>query len=228
MHIELQMLRYAQHDKKDFAINMNNSELLTLITQLRSVADIGLLYAKNEYDIERYTELQHISTQMLDKVTDFGTETVKMLFPQAQDYPTAKVDIRGILLSPDNKILLARESTDGKWSLPGGWGDIGYSPKEVIIKEFKEETGLDIIPKRLLAIFDKKMHPHPPQPFYVYKMVFFCKAISLTLNKGFDVLDVQYFDIDQLPELSEDRILKSQIELLYHKVISGDTNVQVD
>jgi hypothetical protein len=59
-------------------------------------------------------------------------------------------------------------------------------------------------------------------------MVFFCKAISSTLNKGFDVLDVQYFDIDQLPELSEDRILKSQIELLYHKVISGDTSVQVD
>jgi ADP-ribose pyrophosphatase YjhB (NUDIX family) len=207
---------------------MNNSNFLSLITQLRSVADIGLLYAKNEYDIERYTELRHISTQMLDHVSGYGDETISIHFPQATDYPTAKVDIRGILLSPDNKILLARESADGKWSLPGGWGDIGYSPKEVIIKEFQEETGLDVVPERLLAVFDKKMHPHPPQPFYVYKMVFHCKALSSVLNKGFDVLDVQYFDIDHLPELSEDRILKSQIELLYQKITSGDTTVFVD
>ncbi|MBB6129077.1 NUDIX hydrolase [Mucilaginibacter lappiensis] len=206
----------------------NNSTLLTLITQLRSVADIGLLYAKNEYDIERYTELRHISTQMLGQVSGYGEETINIHFPQATDYPTAKVDVRGILLSPDNKILLARESTDGKWSLPGGWGDIGYSPKEVIIKEFQEETGLDIRPERLLAVFDKKMHPHPPQPFYVYKMVFYCKALSSTLNKGFDVLDVQYFDIDKLPELSEDRILQSQIELLYQNIISGNMTVYVD
>jgi ADP-ribose pyrophosphatase YjhB (NUDIX family) len=207
---------------------MNNSSLLSLITQLRSVADTGLLYAKNEYDIERYTELRHISTQMLDQVSGYGEENISIHFPQAIDYPTAKVDIRGILLSPDNKILLARESADGKWSLPGGWGDIGYSPKEVIVKEFQEETGLDVVPERLLAVFDKKMHLHPPQPFYVYKMVFHCRALSSTLNKGFDVLDVQYFDIDQLPELSEDRILKSQIELLYQKIISGDTEVYID
>jgi ADP-ribose pyrophosphatase YjhB (NUDIX family) len=52
---------------------------------------------------------------------------------------------------------------DGKWSLPGGWADVGYTPKEVIIKEFKEETGIDIIPERLLAVFDKRKHPHPPR-----------------------------------------------------------------
>lgn len=150
------------------------------------------------------------------------------MFPDVKDYPTAKVDIRGILLSEDQKILLVRESIDGKWALPGGWGDIGYSPKETIIKEFKEETGLDIVPEKLLAIFDKKMHPHPPQPFYVYKIVFFCKLMSTEVVKGFDVLDVAYFDINNLPELSQDRILESQIRLLYTKIVTGDCNVYID
>jgi ADP-ribose pyrophosphatase YjhB (NUDIX family) len=207
---------------------MPNTNLLSLITQLRSVADTGLLYAKNEYDIERYQELQHLSTKMFDDVSGYGTETINLLFPQAADYPTAKVDLRGILLSPDNKILLARESGDGKWSLPGGWGDIGYTPKETIVKEFWEETGLQVTPERLLAVFDKKMHPHPPQPFYVYKMVFYCKAVTTEINKGFDVLDVQYFDINNLPPLSEDRILKSQIELLYQKIVDNDISVWAD
>jgi ADP-ribose pyrophosphatase YjhB (NUDIX family) len=98
----------------------------------------------------------------------------------------------------------------------------------VVVKECKEETGLHVAPKRLLALFDKRMHPHPPQPFYVYKLVFYCEALSDVITKGFDVLDVRYFAIDALPELSEDRILKSQVELVYKKVISGDTEAYFD
>lgn len=207
---------------------MLNVEFLDEIKRLRSIADIGLLYSKNEYDKERYAELQEISFNLLSKVSGQSIEDLKLVLPRAKDYPTAKVDIRGLALSGDNKILMVQETADSKWSLPGGWGDIGYSPKETVIKEFKEETGLTVIPERLLAVFDKKMHAHPPQPFYLYKIVFYCKIILTKITKGFDVLDVQYFDINNLPELSTDRILKSQIELLYNKVLSGDKDVYVD
>ena len=61
-----------------------------------------------------------------------------------------------------------------------------------------------------MAVFDKRMHTHPPQPF------------SLQLFKDFDIADVQYFDINDLPELSEDRILKSPIGLFYKKMIKSD------
>ncbi|MGZ5222197.1 MAG: NUDIX domain-containing protein, partial [Chitinophagaceae bacterium] len=97
-----------------------------------------------------------------------------------------------------------------------------------IIKECKEETGLNITPKNLLAVFDKRKHPHPPQPSYVYKMIFHCDVISTTIKKGFDVLDVQYFSVDALPELSESRILKTQVELVYSKLINGDMEAYFD
>ena len=191
-------------------------DLFNLIKRLKSISDIGMLYSKNEYDKERYSEMLEISYELLHKISGQEMTSLKNLYAENKDYPTAKVDIRGLILK-DNKILLVKESTDNKWSLPGGWADIGYSPKEVIVKECKEETGLEVIPERLLAVFDKKFHPHPPQPYYVYKMVFYCKAISTAINKGFDVLDVQYFDVKKLPELSEDRILKSQVELVFKK-----------
>jgi ADP-ribose pyrophosphatase YjhB (NUDIX family) len=202
--------------------------ILEEIKRIKPIADIGQLYSKNEYDRERYNELQEIYFRLLNLVSDHEIESLKAHFPLTTDYPTAKVDIRGIVLSNDNKILLVQESVDGKWSLPGGWADIGQTPKEVIAKEFKEETGLDVIPQKLVAVFDKRMHPHPPQPFYVYKMVFYCKAISTETVKGFDVLDVQYFDIDNLPPLSEDRILKSQIELVYGKILNSDFETYFD
>ena len=205
-----------------------HKNILDQVKKIKSLVETGLLYAKSEYDKERYAELYEISFGLLENISGHNIDTLKQYFPLATDYPTTKVDVRGLMLSPDNKILLVRESADSKWSLPGGWGDIGYTPKEVIVKEFKEETGLDVSVERLLAVFDKRMHHHPPEPFYVYKMAFYCKAISTEINKGFDVLDVQYFDINNLPELSEDRILKSQIELLYHKVISTDLETYID
>lgn len=207
---------------------MPNTELLNEIKRLKSIADTGLLYCKNEYDKERYLELKEISFRMLQQLSGSALEDLKVIFPDTKDYPTAKVDIRGLAISDDKKILLVKESIDGKWSLPGGWADVGYSPKETIVKEFKEETGLNVIPERLLAVFDKRMHPHPPQPFYVYKMVFYCKLMSLEITKGFDVLDVQYFDIHDLPELSQDRILESQIRLLAAKIFENDNEVYAD
>jgi len=207
---------------------MVNTAFLNEIKRLTALADTGLLYCKNEYDKERYLELREISFRLLNEFGGLPLEDLKFTFPMVKDYPTAKVDIRGLAVSDDQKILLVKESIDGKWSLPGGWADVGHSPKETIVKEFKEETGLDVVPERLLAVFDKKMHPHPPQPFYVYKMVFYCKQISTQITKGFDVLDVNYFALDDLPELSEDRILESQIKIAASKIFAGEVDVYVD
>jgi len=207
---------------------MNAHEHLNLLKRLKAIADTGLLYSTNEYDKERYTELQEISFQLLQQISRQPIELLKEIFPTAKDYPTVKVDIRAFVLSPDQKVLLVKETTDGNWSLPGGWADIGFSAKEVAVKECKEETGLDVVPVRLLAVFDKKYHAHPPEPFYVYKMVIHCEAVSFESNSGFDIDDVQYFNIDELPELSEFRILKSQLELLYRIVTTPGNDVYFD
>ena len=195
---------------------------------MKALAETGLIYARSEYDIERYKEQVQISLRLLSSLSGYSLEELHFNFPLSKDYPTAKVDIRCFILSSEKKILLVRESIDGKWSLPGGWGDIGYSPKETAIKECLEETGLDVEVKALLAVFDKKMHPHPFEPFYVYKMVFLCEAVSIEIKKCWDVLDVQYFDITDLPELSENRILKSQLKLVYQKVLQQDFTTYFD
>lgn len=207
---------------------MTNTDVLEEIKRLKAIADIGLLYSKNEYDKERYSELLEIGYKLLAYISEHDIRTLKSCLPISSDYPTAKVDIRGLVVSPENKVLLVQENIDGKWSLPGGWADVGCSPRETVIKEIKEETGLDVAVKALLAVFDKRFHAHPPQPFYVYKMVFYCEAISCELKKGFDVLDVRYFTMDDLPELSEDRILKTQIEFAYRKVLFSEFDAYFD
>jgi ADP-ribose pyrophosphatase YjhB (NUDIX family) len=203
--------------------------ILEQIKKLKALADTGLLYSTNDYDRERYNELREISFELLSEVSGNDIESLKMMFAPVTDYPTVKTDVRALVLSEDKmQILLVRESADGKWSMPGGWADVGLSPKEVAVKEVKEETGLDVNPVALMAVFDKRKHPHPPQPFYVYKIVIYCEATSSDILKGFDVLDAAWHEVDNLPELSEDRILQSQIKLVYDKVINNDFTAYFD
>ena len=206
---------------------MPDKSLQGLASRLKSIADIGLLYNPTGYDKERYAEIREISFDLLAAVTGKEINLLKESYADTREYPTVKVDIRAFI-TRGREILLVKELTDNKWSLPGGWADIGYSPKEVVIKECREETGLDVSVERLLAVFDKRMHPHPPQPFYVYKMVFHCIPVETVATKGFDIGDVQYFDIDQLPDLSTDRICESQLLKVFNQYKLTETATYFD
>lgn len=74
-------------------------------------------------------------------------------------YQTPKLDTRAAIFK-NGKILLVREN-NGKWSLPGGWVDVNTSVKENIIKETKEESGLDVSVDKIIAVQDRAKHNLP-------------------------------------------------------------------
>ncbi len=200
---------------------------LTQLKKLKSLADKGLLYAESGYDKERYEQIKQIVLNLLAKVTDTPIEKLIDFYLPVKEYPTVKVDVRGFVLNEKNEILMAKESVDGKWTIPGGWADIGDTPSEAVIKEIKEETGLDAEIVRLLAIYDKRCHEHPPEPYYIYKLMFFCKISGGDLAHGFDMQGADFFSMDSLPELSEDRILKSQLTHLF-ELVNNSSEVYFD
>jgi ADP-ribose pyrophosphatase YjhB (NUDIX family) len=137
------------------------------------------------------------------------------------------VDIRGVIFK-ENKILLVKERLDGAWALPGGWADIGLSPKEVVVKEAKEESGLDVKAVRLLGILDKKFHDHPPAPSHIYKVFILCEIVGGQIGAGMETSEVAFFEEDNLPELSLERNTEKQIKKLFEMMRSNDQEVMLD
>ena len=203
-------------------------DFLNEIKRLKSISDIGLFYSKDNYDRERYETVRDISQSLLAHLINQPLSILTDFYINPLDYPTPKVDIRALVLNEKMEILMVQEQTDGFWALPGGWADIGSSPKEVAIKEVAEETGLAVDVKTLLAVFDKRCHPHPPEANYVYKLVFGCQYTEGGLAKGFDILDVNFFPIHQLPPLSKQRILDTQIQLVFQKWVNKDAETYFD
>ncbi len=203
-----------------------NEKLFNALKRIKSLADTGLIFKPDDYNRERYEELRDIALNMMAELSGNKIETFDDFYAPVVDYPTPKVDVRAWIVNEKNEILLVQEKADECWTLPGGWAEVGLTPTESVLKEIEEEIGRKAKVEKLLAVFDKKIHPHPPQPFYVYKMIFECTLTDSTekFKTAFDTMDVQYFSIDNLPRLSEDRIVQSQLELLYREHVNGNGN----
>ena len=204
------------------------NELITLAQRIRAMSQTALTYSSNDYEIDRSKELIDISDRIMSIVSGVREDEISACFVPMKEYTTPKVDIRAVIFNDENEILLVKEKADGRWSLPGGWSDVGYTPSEVVVKEAKEETGFDVRIVRLLAVMDKRCYNHPASPFYIYKLCFHCEITGGNDDLTFDILDRGFFALDNLPPLSLDRILPEQIKMLDELRRNPDTNVYCD
>ncbi|MVP02303.1 NUDIX hydrolase [Paenibacillus lutrae] len=184
--------------------------------QIQSIAQTGLAYGKDEYDLERYEMLRDLSIAIMSEYTDIEPVKVRELFAGETGYATPKVDIRAVVFR-EHKLLLVREKSDGAWALPGGWADIGLSPSEVAVKEVREEAGFEVKAGRLLAVWDKKFHEHPPSPFHVYKMFILCEITGGSAKVGLETSEVRFFGRNELPELSLERNTAAQLHTMFEQ-----------
>lgn len=190
-------------------------EILKLAKQVQALAENGLHYSENDYDLDRYTQLEEISLKMMSLVTGLSEESLALATPERNGYRTPKVDVRSVVFNPKGEILMVQERIDASWSLPGGWCDVGYTPTEVAVKETLEEAGIPVKAGRMIAVFDKKCHDHPEDLFYAYKIFLECKAESYEIAAGMECMDVGFFAQDSLPELSTPRNTRGQIDRMF-------------
>jgi ADP-ribose pyrophosphatase YjhB (NUDIX family) len=191
------------------------SELLRLAKRVQAIAENGLHYTENDFDKDRYAELERISLRLLSLLTEIPMETIQVITPENNGYRTPKVDVRCIVFNDNNEILLVKERVDKRWSLPGGWCDVGYTPREVAEKEAFEEAGIRVKASRILALFDKKCHDHPEDLHYAYKIFMECTPENYEISTGMETLDVGFFKQDAYPELSTPRNTASQIDRMF-------------
>jgi ADP-ribose pyrophosphatase YjhB (NUDIX family) len=207
---------------------MSSTDLLNYAKRLKSIAHLGLTYANDDYDLERYREIEQISLEMMAMATDFSLKKLSLYFNSEKEYITPKVDIRAVVFNHQDEVLLVKEKADGKWSLPGGWADIGQSPSETAVKEVLEETGFAVEPVKLLAVLDKRCHPHPPQLDYAYKIFMQCHILSGEYHQAFDILDIGYFPQNNIPDLSLHRVLPQQIDLMFEYLHDPEKQAHID
>ncbi|KRL74143.1 NUDIX hydrolase N-terminal domain-containing protein [Ligilactobacillus saerimneri] len=181
--------------------------------ELQSLAQAGLHYGHYVYDKERYQRIREIAAEIMAVHADIPVERVQDLFCNEKGYQTPKLDCRAAIFQ-DDKILLVQES-NGQWALPGGWVEVNLSVKNNTIKEVKEETGLDAIPQRLIALHDRNLHNEPLYAYGICKVFSLCTVTGGEFHENSETLGYEYFAQDELPPLMADKTTVEQVQMCF-------------
>lgn len=199
---------------KESTQNGIRGSLIDWARKVLAIAQSGLAFTKDPYDKERYEELQDLTSAMLADTLKLPETNIRELWIHEEGYATPKVDVRGAVFAGD-KVLLVRERSDGKWTLPGGWADVNDSPSEAVVREVYEESGYQVRAVKLAAVYDRNRHGHPPALYHIYKLFFLCELEGGAAATSLETDGVGFFALDELPELSTTRVIRSQIERLF-------------
>jgi ADP-ribose pyrophosphatase YjhB (NUDIX family) len=188
---------------------------LTIAREVRALAQTGLAFTADGFDRQRYRRLQELAALLMAQGSG-GQESILELFRQEKGYATPKVDVRGAAIV-DGRVLMVREISDGKWTLPGGWADVNQSAGECVVREIAEESGFKARALKLAAVYDYQRSGHPPRHIdSIYKMFFVCEIIGGEARASDETSEVAFFARNELPELSLGRTTASQIDRMFH------------
>jgi ADP-ribose pyrophosphatase YjhB (NUDIX family) len=191
-----------------------NNKWIEWVTEMQSIAQAGLTFAQNSYDLDRYEKLRNLSVRIIQEYTGLTHEKLKNLFANETGYQTPKVDIRCAVFR-EGKILMVREKIDGKWSLPGGWADVNSSVSASAVRECSEEAGAVVEPKRIIAIHYANKHNVFIYPYTVYKIFVECELKEYLFRENLETLGSDFFSRDGLPELSAERNSREQLLMCF-------------
>ena len=182
--------------------------------RLQGIAQNGLTFAKDPFDRERYEQIRAIAAEIMAQHSGSTVERVLEVFWEGSGYATPKLDVRGVVFRGE-ELLLVKERADRLWTLPGGWIDVGEAPSQAVVREVLEESGYRTRATKLLAVYDKLRHPHPPGLHHAYKLFIFCELLGGDAAVSAETEDVGFFGEDSIPPLSLSRVTPSQIQRMF-------------
>ena len=194
---------------------MDEPQWLRIARELRAIAQTGLAFTADRFDRQRYDRVRELAASMLARGSGENYDVIIDILRRDSGYATPKVDVRGAAFV-DGRVLLVREISDGKWTLPGGWADVNQSAAECVVREIAEESGFEAKTLKLAAVRDYQKSGHPPRNVdSIYKMFFICEITGGSARASDETSEAAFFARETLPPLSLGRTTAAQVERMF-------------
>jgi ADP-ribose pyrophosphatase YjhB (NUDIX family) len=196
---------------------MAEPDWLLWARQIQAMAQTGLAFSQDPYDLDRYRALQGLAAEIMGRHSAMNTDQAAAIFAAQTGYATPKLGVRAGVIDTQGRILMVREIADEhRWTIPGGWADVNQTAKESAAREVFEESGFIVEPIKLVAAWDKARQGLSPVPFSITTLFFLCELRGGSATPSIETSAVGWFGEDDVPkDLSARRVTPYQISRLF-------------
>jgi len=196
--------------------------------RLQAIAQNGLTYAENPFDVERYQAVRRLAAEIMAEASTMTVDAVLDMLSEDRGYATPKVDVRGVVFR-DRKILLVKDRLGDCWTLPGGWADVGQTARENVEREVEEESGFRTRAVKLLAVHDRRRHlKMRPMSLDIYKLFFLCELLGGEPRTSHEVEEVRFCARDEIDTMNIGKVTGAQIHRMFEHAEHPDWPTDFD
>ncbi len=178
-------------------------QLLRWADILRDFSALGLHYANDIYERERWQQVQSMVIEMMAYATGDMPAELEPLRAPVLGRPTPFSVCDAAVINEAGQMLLIQRADNGLWALPGGALEVGETPAEGAIRETLEETGVTCEVVELVGIFDSRYLGNAESRHHMYQIVFLGRPISMIpaheASFAHEVKQIGWFAEDALP-----------------------------
>jgi ADP-ribose pyrophosphatase YjhB (NUDIX family) len=175
-------------------------DLFTVLDEVQAIARTGLHFAESPYDRERYERLLAIVTGQYEDYVDLPDAETRARFAREVGSITPKVGADGAIFDEHGRVLLVRRQDDGRWGLVAGWVEANEDPAQTVVREAKEEVGLDVVVERLAGVVFRPAGALAG-PHSTVSIVYVCAPVGGEITpQPHEVIEARYCDADSVTD----------------------------
>jgi ADP-ribose pyrophosphatase YjhB (NUDIX family) len=110
--------------------------------------------------------------------------------------PRFRAAVAALIFDEQGRILLFKHTyRKFEWGIPAGGLEHREQPADAIIREFYEETGMQIEIERLLTVVSAREDHH-------LSIVYLCRIVSGEFKESLEISEIKYFPVDEMPAMT--------------------------
>jgi 8-oxo-dGTP pyrophosphatase MutT (NUDIX family) len=170
---------------------------LTLLDELRAIAQTGLHYSTDPYDRERCTRLLALATEGLSEALDLPEPEVRARLARDLGYVSAKVGADAAIFDDDGRMLMVLRADDERWGFISGWVDPGETPTTTVVREVHEEVGLTVTDFELVDAVGRRAGTQYG-PHAVVSIIYLCTVAPGPIVISHESLAAEYRELESV------------------------------
>jgi 8-oxo-dGTP pyrophosphatase MutT (NUDIX family) len=199
--MEIRKFKLERHSRNGLCVVAERVDGSSLLAQIRELAKTGLRDSSNIYDLGRYAQLLEIADEYAGHDLELPPIETRSGLALALGSVMPKLGCNAAIFDDDGRVLLMLRTDNQRWCMPGGLADVGETSEQSVIREAREETGLEVEILELVGVYSALPATNNNTQTLTIPL-YLCGVTGGALRSSHEDLGLKFWNLEDVPSWS--------------------------